>query len=68
MAIWQLEEPRIIPNWPGWSVFIPIVTTDDVAFPGNDGQPILEPGLIEVWVGPSAEREGLIKAELTVEV
>ena len=33
------------------------LSTDDLAFPGNDYQPRLEPGIIEFFAGPSARAE-----------
>ena len=42
------------------------LSTDDLAFPGNDYEPRLEPGAIELFVGPSARIEDLLKAEVRV--
>jgi len=45
---------------------ITTLSTDDLAFPGKDYEPRLEPGAIELFVGPSARIEDLLKAELRV--
>ena len=37
------------------------LAADDLSFVGNDIAPRLEPGLFELFVGPSAAREGLLK-------
>ncbi|MGE3871723.1 MAG: glycoside hydrolase family 3 N-terminal domain-containing protein [Parvibaculaceae bacterium] len=42
------------------------LSTDDLAFPGNDYEPRLEPGSIELFAGPSARHEDLLKAEIHV--
>ena len=39
---------------------------EDVSFLDEQGTPILEAGLIEVFVGPRAERSALLRAELEV--
>jgi len=38
----------------------------EVAFPDAEGRPVLEAGIIEVLVGPSAERERMLKAVLQI--
>ena len=39
----------------------------DLAFYGLDNRPVVEPGLFDVWVAPSAEADGLHATfELTV--
>lgn len=42
------------------------LTSDDLAFPGSDYAPRLEPGSIEVFAGPSARPEDLLKIEVRV--
>ncbi|MGE0006385.1 MAG: glycoside hydrolase family 3 N-terminal domain-containing protein [Parvibaculaceae bacterium] len=42
------------------------LSTDALAFPGNDWQPRLEPGVIELFAGPSTRSEGLLRAEVHV--
>ncbi|WP_119270174.1 glycoside hydrolase family 3 N-terminal domain-containing protein [Taklimakanibacter deserti] len=44
------------------------LSTDDLAFPGTDYAPRLEPGVIEFFAGPSARDEDLLKAEVHVVV
>jgi beta-glucosidase len=44
------------------------LSADDVAFPDEAGRPVLEPGVIEVLVGPRAERGALLSASLQVHV
>ena len=36
----------------------------DMAFPDRDGNPILEPGVFEIFVGPSARGADLLKADI----
>jgi beta-glucosidase len=43
-----------------------ILSTDDLAFPGTDYEPRLESGLIELFAGPAARSEDLLKAEVHV--
>jgi beta-glucosidase len=50
---------------PGQSQTVVVtLSSDDLAFPGNDYAPLLEPGLIEIFAGPSAKSEDLLKAEV----
>ena len=42
------------------------LSTDDLAFPGNDYEPRLEPGVIEFFAGPSTRKEELLKSEIRV--
>jgi beta-glucosidase len=52
---------------PGQSKTVQVsLTSDDLAFPGNDYAPRFEPGLIELFVGPSARQEDLLKIEAHV--
>jgi beta-glucosidase len=44
------------------------LSAEDVAFPDDHGKPILESGLIEVFVGPRADRSALLRAEFHVKV
>ncbi|MFO1035597.1 MAG: glycoside hydrolase family 3 N-terminal domain-containing protein [Geminicoccaceae bacterium] len=44
------------------------LTTEDVTFPGVDLRPSLEPGLVRIFVGPSAGQEGLQAADIQVEL
>jgi beta-glucosidase len=52
---------------PGQSKTVEVsLTSDDLAFPGTDYAPRLEPGAIEVFAGPSARHEDLLRAEVHV--
>lgn len=52
---------------PGQSKTVQVtLTSDDLAFPGNDYAPRLEPGSIELFAGPSARPEDLLKIEMRV--
>lgn len=42
------------------------LSSDDLKFPGAGFVPTLEPGAIEIFVGPSAKEETLLKAQLRV--
>ena len=42
------------------------LTTDDLTFIGADLKPRLEPGAIDLFVGPSADPSDLLSARLTV--
>jgi beta-glucosidase len=44
------------------------LTCDDVCFPDEDGEPVLEGGRIEVFVGPKADRVALLRADLEVKI
>ena len=44
------------------------LTCEDVCFPDEDGEPVLEGGRIEVFVGPKADRVALLRADLEVKV
>ncbi len=43
------------------------LTSDDLSFPGQDGQPHLEAGEVQIFVGPSAERKSLKGCVVLVE-
>lgn len=52
---------------PGQSKTVEVsLTSDDLAFPGTDYAPRLEPGAIEVFAGPSARHEDLLRAEVHI--
>jgi beta-glucosidase len=52
---------------PGQSETIQLVlTTEDMTFPGVDFAPRLEAGAIELFVGPSARQETLLKTQIRV--
>jgi beta-glucosidase len=36
-----------------------VLRAADLSFIGRDNRPLLEPGLFDLWVAPSAEAEGL---------
>jgi beta-glucosidase len=42
------------------------LSSDDLTFLGNDHAPVLEPGLIEFFAGPSAREQDLLKAQVHV--
>jgi beta-glucosidase len=42
------------------------LASDAVAFPGPDLAPLLEPGEIEIFVGPAARRDALLKTRIAV--
>lgn len=42
------------------------LSSGELSFPGPDYSPLLEPGLIELFAGPSAGPRGLLKAEIHV--
>jgi beta-glucosidase len=44
------------------------LSCDDLCFLDEQGNPVLEPGRIEVFVGPKAEPVSLLKAELEMQV
>jgi beta-glucosidase len=44
------------------------LTTDDLTFIGADLKPCLEPGAIELYVGPSADPSDLLTARVTIAV
>lgn len=41
-----------------------VLTTDDLSFPGGDFMPKLEAGVFEVFVGPSAKEDALLKTQI----
>jgi beta-glucosidase len=43
-----------------------VLSTDDFTFPGSDHEPLLEPGAIELFAGPSVRSEDLLRAEVRV--
>ncbi|TMJ36458.1 MAG: hypothetical protein E6G89_16575 [Alphaproteobacteria bacterium] len=52
---------------PGQSQTIQLIlTTEDMTFPGLDFAPRLEAGVIELFVGPSARQETLLKTQIRV--
>lgn len=44
------------------------LTCEDIAFPGETGERILEAGTIEVMAGPGAERQSLLKKTLQIKI
>jgi len=40
------------------------LTTDDLSFIGTDLEPRLEPGIFEIFVGPSAKKEDLLQTTI----
>ncbi|MGE4251445.1 MAG: beta-glucosidase BglX [Parvibaculaceae bacterium] len=42
------------------------LSTDDLAFPGTDYAPRLEPGVVQLFAGPSASSKDLLKADVHV--
>ena len=43
------------------------LTSDDLSFPGKDGEPHLEAGEVQIFAGPSAERKSLKGCVVRVE-